>query len=446
MISDQKPVGLLWDSVSNNTGDKSMGLVMRRFCERSGIDYEVLNPFSYDPTRYSTIIVGGGEIVRKLGNPFFDCFKVEGPHILNAMGCYLPDNLDYLRDYLLVTVRSEADKQMLQDTIPNTKVRPCVATLLGEFYPKQEASGKSVLPPSTRPNIGVHLHWGTLESVPDVLDGLREINRKYHITFVPFTLYNNDHLIFLKLAALLPDASVSAAREPVDIYHSISALDGMIVSSLHAMIFSMMQNVPVVAFPYTPKMDQHLVDRGLSNWVFHTVPEMVEIVLSSEFLKLDYGKLIEEDRRSAHDHLEEIKRLVGTGRQREAGTPRSRPPLIDHEAQVRTYYDTLWAYLPKVGGLWAELVESRALLADQRQQLQVIQRSTGWRLLEFLRGVRLWFFPRGSSRENAWYVLLGGLGARRAERSNALVGRIRNHRGGKEQGTVPASDRSGGPT
>src|SRR5215216_3056672 len=96
-------IGLLWDSVSNNTGDQAIGLVLQKFFEERAFDFEVLNPFSYEPDQYSAIVVGGGELIRELGDPFYDCFRVRGNHILNSVGTYKPDHLDYLNDYALVT-------------------------------------------------------------------------------------------------------------------------------------------------------------------------------------------------------------------------------------------------------------------------------------------------------------------------------------------------------
>src|SRR5436305_652676 len=124
-----KPVGLLWDSVSDNTGDQAIGLVMRRFLEQRGIAYEVVNPFSYDQNQYSTMIIGGGELLQSTGNPFYDQFRAPGAHVLNAVGLGDPDACEYLNEYSLVTVRSQAEKKLLQEVVPKVETSPCVTML-----------------------------------------------------------------------------------------------------------------------------------------------------------------------------------------------------------------------------------------------------------------------------------------------------------------------------
>ena len=46
-------VGLLLDSLSQNTGDKAIRLVIEDFLTTQSINYETVNPISFDPKRYS---------------------------------------------------------------------------------------------------------------------------------------------------------------------------------------------------------------------------------------------------------------------------------------------------------------------------------------------------------------------------------------------------------
>ena len=83
-----KPVGLLWDSISNNSGDIAIGMVMKRVCEQRGIPYAVVDPFNYNPRDYATFIIGGGQLLRNRQDIFYRGFYVPGPHILNSVGIH----------------------------------------------------------------------------------------------------------------------------------------------------------------------------------------------------------------------------------------------------------------------------------------------------------------------------------------------------------------------
>src|SRR6185437_6754410 len=97
-------VGILYDSVSDNTGDKAVGVVMKRLLTSWGITHEVVDPFVIQPNNYSSLVIGGGELIGPSGEEFYDSFRVPGAHILNTVGLRSADHLEFLRDYRYISV------------------------------------------------------------------------------------------------------------------------------------------------------------------------------------------------------------------------------------------------------------------------------------------------------------------------------------------------------
>ncbi len=355
-------IGLLWDSVSNNTGDRAIGLVLQKFFEERAFDFAVLNPFSYEPDQYSTIVVGGGELLRELGDPFYDCFRVRGNHILNSVGTYKPDHLDYLNDYALVTVRTLAEKNELMPVVPSVKVRPCISLLMGDYFPRPKR-----VEPIQKEAIGVHVHFGTIESVPDLLSALQEINRQYHIRFIPFTHYNNDIALMRQMASRLPDASISSATEPVDIFYEFSFLKATISSSLHASLFSYSQNVPVLAFPYLPKVEAFLGERGLNDSCFHDRDELLAKFETLTSNPPDYGPRIQADKQSVREHLNEMEAILHA--KQSMPTPfKARAPWKEKPEGAQKYHEILMNWLRSTGQLMADIQSLRSTLQEATER------------------------------------------------------------------------------
>ena len=79
-------VGLLLDSLSQNTGDQAILEVMTGFLAREQKQFAILSPLGFDANAYQPIIIGGGHLLRDRGDWFYDAFRVPGKHVLNAAG------------------------------------------------------------------------------------------------------------------------------------------------------------------------------------------------------------------------------------------------------------------------------------------------------------------------------------------------------------------------
>lgn len=306
-----KPVGLLWDSVSNNTGDIAIGMVLQKFCESNHIDFGIADPFSYNPTDFSTFIIGGGQLLRGEDDLFYQNFRVPGHHILNTVGIHHPRNLGYLHDYRLVSVRSDAEKAQIENIEPNLDVEvcPCI-TIQFEKYFKDELAAVDIGGDRNQEKIGIHLNNTTLRRLPDLFDALQQINKKYPIHFIPFTHYENDRYLMETLAKWLPNATVSTADDPVALFSEIGKLRAMISSSMHASIFAYIQKVPVLAYPQDSKLRYFFEERSIPVSLYESA-----LSLSSQLDELlknppDYSDSIKNDKKIVDNHLEKIAGLL----------------------------------------------------------------------------------------------------------------------------------------
>lgn len=306
-----KPVGLLWDSVSNNTGDIAIGMVLRKFCEANHISFEIVDPFSYDPSDYSTVIIGGGQLLRGGDDLFYRNFRVQGHHILNTVGIHKPQDLEYLRDYRLVSVRSKAEKELITKLVPDLSVDvcPCITIQFEKHFREELAStGKSRnLPPE---KIGVHLNNTTLRKLPNYFEILQQINKKYSILFIPFTHYENDRYLMETLAKWLPNAIVSKATDPISLFAEIGSVKAMISSSMHAALFAYVQNVPVLAYPQDLKIRFFFEERCFPVSLYESVQNLCAQLDEILTNPPDYSASIENDKNKVNNHLEKIAELL----------------------------------------------------------------------------------------------------------------------------------------
>ena len=98
-MSSARKIGLLFDSVSDKMGDKAIGLVLQRIFAARSIPFEIVDPFRPDLSNIAMLVIGGGELIRTPGHPFYDAFRVGGPHVLNSVGVLDGAVTKYLDEY-----------------------------------------------------------------------------------------------------------------------------------------------------------------------------------------------------------------------------------------------------------------------------------------------------------------------------------------------------------
>jgi hypothetical protein len=372
----KKPVGLLWDSASNNIGDRAIGMLMRRFLEREGIPFETADPFSYDPAEYSSLIVGGGELIRPRGDPFYDRFRVRGAHILNTMGVYQPDDLEYLNQYRLVTVRSQADKSVLDPFVTGVKVCPCTTLVLGDFFdePDNPRIAQTV---ETGDTIGVHFNLAIAHLIPDLIPVLHSLAQRHRIVLFPFTLYQRDRRIHEAIRRWLPDSPVSPLTDPADIYYAIGRMRAFVCVSLHGTMFAYAQNIPMLAYPTVPKISHFLEERGLGWHLFHTAEEMQGKLDKILAAPPDFSSAFKRDRKAVRSHLEEVAQLVHRPA-RARKTVQSESALRGQLAlSIRAFHARWMEYLALWSQSTAERMESEHTVGQFAQRIDSLQSRIG---------------------------------------------------------------------
>jgi hypothetical protein len=277
---------LLFDSISPNTGDIAIGLAGQQLFESFGINARIVDPF--EVRMPAQLVIGGGELIRVSGDPFYDSYRQPGRHILNAVGVWSSaDNLDYLKDYAFVSARSEREVEVLRRWAPEAEVVPCSTTMLtGDHYdiPGAEAG---------EPLVGIHMVPHALRMIEDLIPIIDSI--PYRKVFIPFTHYNSD-ASFMKSLPFDKTNSIFLERlNPLQLHSVIGQMKYVAVSSLHASIFAYSQNVPFISI-HQKKAEYYFSDRGLGSNLVQSRGELVEQLNRLDSEGPDYQKLIDADR------------------------------------------------------------------------------------------------------------------------------------------------------
>jgi len=286
-------------------------MVLRRYCETRNLPYGVVDPFSFNPLDYSTFIIGGGQLLRVGGALFYRSFRIPGPHILNAVGTHLPDNLAYLKDYRLVSVRSDAEASAIRTQYPNLHVqtRPCISIQFGKLFNSEIEVARNCVS-DDRSAVGIHLNNTALKRLPGVFSALEILNSRHQLIFLPYTHYEDDRYLLDMLSRHLPGSQVFHSNDPISLYAQIGKLRALVSCSLHASIFAYTQNVPVLAFPQDPKVLHFFEERGFPYSLFVSaegLPDNLDSLLRSA---PDYRQALKRDQDIIDLHLHDIEVIV----------------------------------------------------------------------------------------------------------------------------------------
>lgn len=246
---------LLFDSISLNTGDIAIGIAGQQVLADHGATSNIVDPFAKNLP--SPLIIGGGELIRTSGDPFYDSYRRRGRHILNAAGVWTnADDLDYLNEYEFVSARSTRELEVLRKSVPSAELLPCATTLLRSDH--YEIPG--IEPGETV--VGIHMVPHSLRLIEDLIPLINAIPHKK--VFIPFTHYNGDASFMKTLPFDKTNAIVLDTLEPLQLHSVISQMSYVLVSSLHASIFAYSQNVPFASV-HQKKAQYYFEDRGLGS-------------------------------------------------------------------------------------------------------------------------------------------------------------------------------------
>ena len=295
-----KKVGILYDNISGNMGDQAIGISVRKMLAEMGVDYEELVPGRFNPDDYSTIIVGGGHLLRPSPDFFYDKFRVQGQHILNCCGIVgSPNDLQHLDEYPYVTVRSKGDRRKLSYLTREIGVVPCTTMLLKDL-PQFDLKIES-------PSIGVHVLGSRIDE-----KGLTEYlaRQPFHVYLLPITHYNRDFAYLAELSEKMPNATLLPILRPEEIFTLIGRFDYFISMSLHGAIFAYVHNVPFLLYESQEKKRFFMADRGLAESLFKDLDG-----LRSEFEELlnhrpDYSARLSSDFKVLEEHKLKIRDIL----------------------------------------------------------------------------------------------------------------------------------------
>ena len=295
-----KKVGILYDNISGNVGDQAIGISVREMLAEMGVDYEELVPGRFNPGDYRTIIIGGGYLLQPSPNFFYDKFRVPGKHILNCCGIvHSPDDLQYLNDYLYVTVRSKGDRQKLSCLSREVTVVPCTTMLLKDL-PHFDLKIQ-------KPSIGVQLWEGVVaeESFVEYLS-----NQPFHIYFLPITHYNRDFAYLARLSQKVKNSTLLPILRPEEIYTVIGNFDYFVCGSLHGAIFAYVHNVPFLLYNSQDKQRFFMKDRRLDKYLFKSFAALKAKFEELQNSKPDYSTALANDFKVLQEHKLKIKDIV----------------------------------------------------------------------------------------------------------------------------------------
>ncbi len=292
-------VGLLYDSVSPNTGDWAIGIAVAQELARHGITRtEVLDPFTAVDARERLVVVGGGDLIRPVGDPFYDRFRVPGPAVLNAAGVWPDaDRLDHLKDYRLVSARTSAEVDHLRSVVPHAELLPDTTVTLESEHVEIEGL------PTDEPVVGVHVVPHTLRQCPELVDAIDAIDHPK--VFIPFTHYNYDDS-FMKALPFDRSRAIDLPRlTPLELHSVIGQMSYVVVSSLHATFFAYAQGVPFVTVDQR-KVRDFLADRDLTEWLYSDDVSLRDAIARVTQEPPALAERVARDRAAVHDAFARI--------------------------------------------------------------------------------------------------------------------------------------------
>jgi hypothetical protein len=303
-------IGILYDNINENTGDVAIGLSVKKILNTFQVPYEELIPGRFNPKDYTTIIVGGGHLLRPSTDIFYNKFKIIGNHILNSCGIVgFPDDLHYLNDYSYVSVRSCGDKKKLYyKSERDIKVVPCTSMLLEDIENFQF--------PLEEPSVGIQLSPGQMgkEQERFFIKWISSID--LNVYFLPITHYNLDFMYMNRLNSRIKNSKIIDLLNAREVFTILGRFNYFISCSLHGSMFSYIHNIPFISFD-NEKIRFFMQDRSLEKYLFSDFKEMkdkFELLLDKP---PNYENLISKDYEALKIHTNTLKEVIGEMRSKD---------------------------------------------------------------------------------------------------------------------------------
>lgn len=374
-------IGLLFDSVSKNTGDEAIGIALKQQLESYGdVSAEVINPFEFSESDFDAVIVGGGQLIRQEGDDYYDIFRLKGKHILNTVGLLEPvDKLDYLKDYELVSVRTQREADVIKAYRADVECLPCVTTKLshkGHEYSIDKLKGEKL--------VGIHLVPHSLELCPNLVNIINGI--KHRKVFIPFTHYNLDKNFMESLPLDFSNSIVLPELQPEQLHSVIGQMDYTVVSSLHASIFSYTQNIPFATLGQQKVVD-YFTDRGLGNFVYSSDDQLESIVRAIEDQAFNFSERVKKEKLQVKKYLDRFyniakKNETANLQNRHTGRAQSRTErnYKDYELQLEIARHTIKGRDRLIG-------QQARRIAQEDHNIKVLQNDKNTLITELIKSI-----------------------------------------------------------
>lgn len=297
-----RPIGLLYDSITPNFGDRAIGIAMSEALSEAGIPFEIVREDFVPGGKFAALVIGGGHCLRAPGDRFYDRFRVPGKHILNAVG--ISDDvgdLTFLKNYRYISVRSSADYRRVSSLYPEAQISPCSSLSMSQKVEMPLGVEDRIIlvhmPPSCS---GFLPRWPeTVErAFPDYQKVLLSINR-----------FNNDKEYLTDIGYYKKWLVISDLTPyQMDMLIGHPQVHGLLSASLHGTMFALKYSKPFLALPNIEKIRTFMLDHRVSHriWASEISPGEMRERLEPMSIDKRLGDLWEKDKLVLRSHLDRI--------------------------------------------------------------------------------------------------------------------------------------------
>ena len=364
-------IGILYDSHYKNTGDKSMGIVMADFLNKNNIPFTDVSPFAKNKSTYDLLIIGGGQIIREPADSYYNNFRIWGRHILNTADITNAKNLQFLKVYEYVSVRSSVAANKLGkhkiDAI-------CVPDICIAMQNKNTAV--------KIPKDSVGIHFMPSRSGKDIkkhIDFVKKMIKTNTVVLIPFTHYAGDYKYLKKIHTAVPKTILLGELEPQVLFDTIGELKMLVSMSLHATIFAYTQNVNFIVAeePRYKKVGAFLKDRGLEHRIYTdylSLNNKTKYYIEKQ--NTNYNKELSVDKVLLKKHFAKILAIIKN---------------IQLDPKLHALYSEITAIEDSKNSLVLDLQEAQNKLKDANlsrkvmaKELRQIKSTKSWKLVGFI--------------------------------------------------------------
>jgi hypothetical protein len=239
------------------------------------------------------LVIGGGEVLAPLDNPYHRLFRRKGRHVLCSVGVFAgAEDLGYLNEYEFVSVRTGRDRELVREAGgPDAPVFACPGNLVRPEPSHIDASGR----------IGVAFSHLKDYAWLEALDG--------PVLAFPWRrdmaglAHRDDIETATRIARTTGGDLLRPGLTPGQLLEVIGQLDMFIGQTLHGAIWAYQAGVPFLVHGYAPKVRYWAGERDLMDRVFDDPGEVPSLVACLE--KPD-PRGAARDRQSAEEGLKEV--------------------------------------------------------------------------------------------------------------------------------------------